>query len=582
MRILPALSFVLLSTTLAAYILLPVHSLKTYSQSLVSVVTFSSNLYFYLTSGYFAAASHEKPLLHTWSLAVEEQYYLFFPLMIVLVWSRGQKWLISSIALLASLSLLLAHAMSSLRSVDANFYLIFSRAWELLLGSLLAFRGFQVGRWQKEVLGILGFLMITSSVAFFDSYTPFPSLLTLIPVLGSSLIIAFVDSASLVGRLLSNTLLVFIGLLSYSLYLWHQPVFALLRLKSIGEPSNNMFLGATLVIFALAAFSWHYVERPFRDKSRFSRKSIFQYSLASIAVFLLIGLAGHSFRGFSGRFNLMVDADSTQHSPKRDECHTGGENYSGADDACRYFGKNVTWAVFGDSHTVELGYSLAKRLERYDLGLLHLSFSACSPSLLNEATQSGCTRWLNESLAYLEERKDIENVLLGFRHSFYLYREAPASSRTASAIDPKEHLPESPGDSVSVEVGGKYWQSLHAIISRLLGAGKNVHVLYPIPELPVHINVAITPFSVFESHTSIDLERAISAKDYFDRNAFLIDRLDSLPYGDNLFPLRPFQILGDGDYSPAAKERQALYFDSHHLSVFGSGLIVETINLDRD
>ena len=101
-RILPALSFVLLSTTLAAYILLPVHSLKTYSQSLVSVVTFSSNLYFYLTSGYFAAASHEKPLLHTWSLAVEEQYYLFFPLMIVLVWSRGQKWLISSIALLVS------------------------------------------------------------------------------------------------------------------------------------------------------------------------------------------------------------------------------------------------------------------------------------------------------------------------------------------------------------------------------------------------------------------------------------------------------------------------------------------------
>lgn len=271
-RILPALSFLLISTTIAAYITLPAHSLKGYSQSLVSVSTFSSNLYFYLTGGYFALAAHETPLLHTWSLAVEEQYYLFFPVMIVVLWSLGQKWVIFCVALLATLSLLSAQFLSS-RSVDANFYLIFSRAWELLLGSLLAFKRFDVSRWKREVIGILSVALIAYSIASFTSHTPFPSLYTLVPVLGTCFIIAFVDSASFTGRVLSNPLLVGIGLLSYSLYLWHQPVFSFLRLVSIGKPSSSIFLVAALSVFVLAAFSWACVERPFRNKSRFSRKT---------------------------------------------------------------------------------------------------------------------------------------------------------------------------------------------------------------------------------------------------------------------------------------------------------------------
>ena len=127
-RILPALSVVLILTTIAAYIFMPTVQFTSYSQSLFSVATFASNVFFFLTSGYFSRASNEQPLLHTWSLAVEEQYYVFFPVMLVLLWSWGQKRIICLTLFLAVLSLLLAQKLASLHAISANFYLIFSRA----------------------------------------------------------------------------------------------------------------------------------------------------------------------------------------------------------------------------------------------------------------------------------------------------------------------------------------------------------------------------------------------------------------------------------------------------------------------
>ena len=539
--------------------------------------------YFYLTSGYFAPQSHETPLIHTWSLAVEEQYYLLFPVMIVLLWSWGQKWLIFSIALLATISLLIAQSLSS-RFVDANFYLIFSRAWELLLGSLLAFRQFHFARWQREFLGIAGLVMIIYSIASFGSHTPFPSLYTLIPVLGTCLVIAFVDSPSLVGRLLSNSLFVSIGLLSYSLYLWHQPVFAFLRLTSIGAPSGNLFFLAAATTFALAAFSWKYVERPFRNKLRFSRKSIFQFSLASIFIFSSIGLAGHLFKGFGQRFDARIESDSTKHSPKRIECHQGPGNHSGPESACTYFGKDITWAALGDSHAVELAYALATRLKRYDKGLLHLSFSACPPALLFEAKRNGCTEWVRECVEYLENSQTIDNVLLTFRHSSYLYgHDHLAYYPDLPNVDPAEsQFADSFRRSFSGDAREAYWQSFKAIVLRLLRAEKTVYVVYPFPELPAPISFAVIPFTVFESATRVDLDRAVSAKYYFDRNGFIVDKLDSLPYGDNLHAIKPFEILCDGAYCPAVIDRKALYFDAHHPSLIGAKLLVENIELDRE
>jgi peptidoglycan/LPS O-acetylase OafA/YrhL len=354
-RILPALSIVLLFTTITAFILMPADLLMSYSQSLVSVASFASNILFYQTSDYFSTASGEKPLLHTWSLAVEEQYYIFFPVMVTAFWFIGKKYLLSIIALLSVISLLYSQYISGIGEVDANFYLIFSRVWELFFGSLIAFSNLHtlsIRRWGKDIVGIVGLSLIFYSLIYFDKQTPFPGIYTLIPVLGTGVIIAFIDNTTYVGRFLSNKLFVAIGLISYSLYLWHQPVFAFLRLKTIREPQPIMFVWAIALIFALSYLSYKFVEKPFRNKSAIPRASIFRYSTVSIALILAIGLLGHFYKGFENRFRNNIYTDTIEFSPKRDECHTKGKQYLKPNNACRYFGRNITWASFGDSHTV--------------------------------------------------------------------------------------------------------------------------------------------------------------------------------------------------------------------------------------
>ena len=392
-RILPALTAVLLFTTIAAFILMPAGLFKSYSQSLVSVSIFLSNVFFYLTSGYFSTASDEKPLLHTWSLAVEEQYYIFFPVLLSVLWFIGKKRLTLFISALTITSLLLAQYLSFKQDVDANFYLIFSRAWELFAGSLIAITGiqkFSIAKRGRDIIGSIGLTLIFYSIVFFDRLTPFPSMYTLAPVIGACLVIIFCDSTTTIGKFLSNRLFVGIGLISYSLYLWHQPIFAFLRIKTIGEPAQQVFISSVVLTFVLSILSYKYIEAPFRNKRLVKRRSVFQFSVASIVLFFSIGLSGHMFKGYVGRFDAENYLETAQFSPKRKECHTSGENYLKPNNACRYFGQNVTWASFGDSHTVEPAYALAKLLEPYDQGLLHLSFSGCPPALSFEVKNPGC------------------------------------------------------------------------------------------------------------------------------------------------------------------------------------------------
>ena len=583
-RILPALNVVLIFSTIAAYIYMPASSLKEYSQSLVSVTTFSSNIFFYMTSGYFSQASIEKPLLHTWSLAVEEQYYLFFPIMIVLIGLIGERWLVPSVLLMATISLLFAQLLLSKDAVDANYYLIFSRAWELFFGSIIAFislRSLHAVRWKMELLSILGISMIAYSVVFFDNRTPFPGLYTLVPVLGACLIIVFADSKSYVGRFLSRKILVFVGVISYSLYLWHQPLFAFLRLKSIGEPSSYLFVAAILSTFILAFLTWKYVERPFRDKVKFTRALIFRSSAASIAIFFSVGLAGHFFKGFESRFSVPSYADSITVSPKRKECHTHGEDYLRPSDACKYFGENITWASFGDSHTIEPAYALANRLKSKNEGVVHLSFSGCSPSFLFEVKLLGCTKWIKESINYLENAKTVKSIFLGFRYSSFLYGGDHDFYPSLPNINPEFQFANLTGPLNAEEARELYWISLEAIVSRLVEAGKHVYILYPIPELPVNIHKAITPFSILGNTPMLDLDRAISAQYYLRRNEFIIRKLDSLSYSDHLHAIKPFEIICDGSFCPAVKGGNALYFDDDHLSVAGAMLLTRDINIDK-
>ena len=240
-RILPALFLVMLCCIPFAWIWMLPKELQDFSLSLVAVALFGSNILFWRQESYFAPAAELKPLLHTWSLAVEEQYYLLFPLALMLCWRFGRGRVFLTIAGVAVASLLLSE-WGWRNAPSANFYLAPMRAWELLIGSLCAFWLSGRDLRPNNRLSLLGLALIVFAIFYYDDATPFPSVYALLPVLGTALIILFGGAGTWVAGMLGARPFVGIGLISYSAYLWHQPLFAFARLRSINEPTQSLML----------------------------------------------------------------------------------------------------------------------------------------------------------------------------------------------------------------------------------------------------------------------------------------------------------------------------------------------------
>lgn len=291
-RILPALFFMLVITTALSTLLLSGSQFKAYSQSLFAVASFSSNILFWLDSGYFDSSAELKPLLHTWSLGVEEQYYIVAPLLLWAAFKLGRLSLYTAFLFFTFISLGLAEYMY-IKDPNANFYLLPTRAWEMSIGSLAALcdRHFQIK--SRDSLATVGFAAAVIPLFIFNEHTPTPSLITLIPVCGVALMLLFARKQSIVGRFLSTAPLVWVGLMSYSAYLWHQPLFAFSRLTSFEEPPLYWFALMTCLTFGLAYFSWKFVEQPFRDRNIISTKSMTRFSIFGLLCCLIFGLAGH-------------------------------------------------------------------------------------------------------------------------------------------------------------------------------------------------------------------------------------------------------------------------------------------------
>lgn len=308
-RILPALFLVMLACLPFAWFMMHPSELVDFSQSLLATTGFSSNILFWLESGYFDTEAELKPLLHTWSLAVEEQFYIFFPLMLLFLWPMGRANLFALVSGLGLASLAFAH-WGAYALPSATFYLLPTRAWELFAGALIAFyfkrRESQAcppalnGR-AAEWLGLAGLGLIVASIALFDKQTPFPSLYALVPVAGTCLLIVYAQPGTITQRLLSQRVLVGIGLISYSGYLWHQPILAFYRFNKFGHLSAFEIIAVCALVAALAYLSWRFVEAPFRSKTRISRNTIFALSGLCMAAFGAIGLAGHVADGFPHR-----------------------------------------------------------------------------------------------------------------------------------------------------------------------------------------------------------------------------------------------------------------------------------------
>ena len=569
-RILPALFGMLAVTTIIATVVMPSELFKSYANSALTVISFTSNFHFYSVSDYFSTAAEQKPLLHTWSLAVEEQYYLFFPLLALYVFRKGKS--LSAIVIAITLcSLLLSQYMANAGNTEANFYLIFSRAWELLFGSLISIYKFDQNSYKKstrELASLTGIAMIVASFFVFDANTPFPSFYTLLPVSGASLIIIFANRETLAGTLLSLRPLVAIGLISYSLYLWHQPLFAFLRMKSSGEPSEVLFISAIFLSFALSFLSYRYLETPFRKSPKYRNRDMIKLAARWIGIAILAFGFILATDGMQFRFSTQYDA-TIEHNPKRKQCHTKGKDYLPPSESCHYFNDNITWASFGDSHTAELAYALGKKLEPYGQANRHLSFSGCPPALNFNVMRGGCHNWTNETLMFLEQEQSIQNVVVGYRYTGFL-----------SKPDINDWLREPYRKETHEQVWEMYWQSLHEIVTRLLKAGKMVYILYPVPELPDHIVTILTPNYLFGQDYTYDKDKTTTVEAYMKRHAFILDKLDSLPFGENLKAIKPLEAICSEEFCPTVTDGKALYFDDDHLSLTGARIVLDHAQLN--
>ncbi len=295
-RILPALIFVVVACFPPAWFLFLSSDFFDFSASALAVATFWSNFFFWQQSGYFAPAAELQPLLHTWSLAVEEQFYILFPLFLMASWRFGKRSTLSLLALGFIVSLAAAQ-WGAYNSPEATFFLLPTRAWELLLGSFVAFllhkNEVRTPQWLNNALSALGLIAILYAVFTFDEYTPFPSLFGLAPTIGAVLIIVFALPGTLVNSLLSSKLFVGIGLISYSLYLWHQPIFAFAR-YSVLELTAFQILTAIVVTIGAALVSYFLVEKPFRYRAFKKPSYVFFASLSGSLVVIALSLLGTS------------------------------------------------------------------------------------------------------------------------------------------------------------------------------------------------------------------------------------------------------------------------------------------------
>ncbi len=304
-RILPALFFVIFACIPFAWIwMLPVQ-MEDFSKSIIFVIFFSSNILFAQEIDYFDRDAEENPLLHTWSLAVEEQYYFIFPIALLLCWRFGKSKVFWAIVVLAGVSLALSEA-GWRYNANANFYFTPSRAWELFAGSVAAFIVQKRGIKSNDVFSLAGLIAILYAIFFYDKTTPFPSAYALIPVIGIFLILLYAGSETFTAKFLSAKLFISVGLVSYSAYLWHQPLLAFAKIRLEQEPDFTTIVFILVATALLSLLTWRYIERPFRDREKISKKGLLTVLSVSVLLLLSFAIMGDKTKGFRKETNSEI------------------------------------------------------------------------------------------------------------------------------------------------------------------------------------------------------------------------------------------------------------------------------------
>ncbi|MBV9760540.1 MAG: acyltransferase family protein [Acidobacteriaceae bacterium] len=559
-RILPALFAVLAVTSVAAYLVLLPHNLRDYGRSLIATLFFFSNILFSKQAGYFDAPSEMKPLLHTWSLAVEEQFYIVYPLFLFLV----ARYLRKRYLLAIGAAFVLSFALS-IRQLHADpagaFFLAPPRAWELMMGGLLALNVLPELRHilARNILGLCGLALIFYSIFAFSPETPFPGYNALFPCVGAALIIySGATQKSWAARLLSTKPLVFVGLISYSLYLWHWVLLFFARYYLI-RPLNRVQAAAFVAAaFFAATLSWRFVETPVRNRNFASRRWIFAGAgLVSLPLAAFGGFAfvKHGFPGrYSGEARRLVDgADDIW--KRRDECLSK---------ICRVGVEDVpaSFALWGDSHAG----AVAPGLEQFALAN-HLSGyvayqGACAPLLhLKRYDQSfDCETFNQKVFDYLRAHR-VATIFLEGRWA--LYAEG-------------SRYKEEPGTPALLAEGGRPSQD-YAVFEKLVPAtleqlqklGSKVVIIASTPEVGIDVPTALAR----QLLSGISFSLAPSTSAFMDRQRRAFQVLsDAAPkYSTEI--VYPHRLLCDQTNCAVIKDGRPLYSDDNHLSTHGATVL---------
>lgn len=585
-RLLPALILVVAVSCPVAWILMAPEQMELFGQGLVALSIFGTNGLYWWKSGYFSPEAAENPLIHTWSLAVEEQFYLVFPVALLWLWRRDQVFVGLAIALIAGLALA---ELAARTSPSAAFYLLPFRVWELVAGALTAAlvtryglpagghtaaqTPFRLWVWLKRwrgPLSSLGVGLIVASLLFYRDWMAVPGLWAAIPVVGSVLVILCAGPGSRAHWLLSARPVVAIGLISYSAYLWHQPVFAFARLSQLDEPEPGHMMALTLLVLGLAWATWAAVEIPFRR--RIGLRPLIALTGVSGLAAGAIGLTVHFGNGLGSlRYGpeKMAVFESAEASPVRKRCHGMPERFA-PETACVLAGDTPAWAVLGDSHGVELSYALAQKIsdERHgDQGVVQLTASGCPPALGFETDVPGCAAWIEAAVTWLEAHPELP-VLVTYRHNSYLfgkneglYPELPDAPIRISG----------PGDSDAKRA--RYWRSFSEVISRLRAGGRRVVILAPVPEIARPISRYVRLMNLDAAGDLV----TIPASYHASRSGWVKERMVGL--GTEM--LDPAAEICDRAVCFGVREGRALYFDDDHLSLTGAAKVLEALRVDR-
>jgi peptidoglycan/LPS O-acetylase OafA/YrhL len=569
-RIFPALFFLIAVVTVAGFFLLFPVVYRRYGETAVTTSLFVSNFKFFEEAGYFDLSASEKPLLHTWSLAVEEQFYLIFPPMLML----SQRYLKARhlIVVVPVLALSLGYGIwSTYAAPVAAFYLLPARFWELMLGALFALGNFpSPSPATRGALAWLGIVAIAVAVVAISARTPFPGAAALLPCAGAALVIyAGTDGRTLVHRWLAARLVVFIGLISYSLYLWHWPILIFARYAAGRDLSALESAALIAASFAIATFSWRYIEQPFRRRTALAaRTPLFLAAGAAVLTTVAAGLLIELFQGVPQRFDPALRSVLAVAEERNPIVCAGSAPMTALDDPPCVIGaaqgETYDFILWGDSHADAISPAIAAAAANAGKKGLKAGEDACPPLLgVWHAAPSQCADALNENNAIhaVVQKYDVKTVILSARWAVYAL-----GTFVKLEEDPKIFLNDADSHDVSfAEDERVFRRAFKRTVETLRSEGRRVVIVGPWPEIGLRVPETLAR----ARYLGISEEFGPTREEFLEREAVIFDVFHEFADDPGVEILYPHEQLCDGRCK-VVLDGQPLYWDDDHLSRLGA------------